>query len=214
MTDVSWCPEIPLTPGSAAAYFRNMFRKYQPQDGVDAMNPVIKDLRRDFGGEIIESGDARYAEAGRTAFAAGRPLVVLRPRNVADVQTGVRFAAALGLPLAVRGGGHGFPGFGTNDGGVVIDLRHLAGVHVTNDERCLVRIGGGATWGQVTAGLRHHGLAISSGDTASVGVGGLTLTGGIGWKVRKYGLALDNLTAADVVLASGEVMHASANQNQ
>ena len=98
---------------------------------------------------------------------------------------------AQGSTLSVRGGGHSFPGFGTNDGGVVIDLSQLANVEIIDKERHLVRIGGGATWGQVAAALAPHGLAISSGDTKSVGVGGLTLTGGIGWKVRKYGLALD-----------------------
>ena len=135
------------------------------------------------------------------------------PQSVEDVQAGVRFAASAGLLLSVRGGGHGFPGFGTNDGGVVIDLGKLANVEIIDKERHLVRIGGGATWGQVAAALAPHGLAISSGDTKSVGVGGLTLTGGIGWKVRKYGLALDNVAAAEVVTASGEVVRASAEEN-
>jgi len=115
--------------------------------------------------------------------------------------------------LSVRGGGHGFAGFGTNDGGVVIDLSDLADVEIIDKERHLVRIGGGATWGEVAAALGPHGLAISSGDTKSVGVGGLTLSGGIGWKVRKYGLALDNVVAAEVVTANGEVVHASAQKN-
>jgi len=129
------------------------------------------------------------------------------------VQAGVRFAARAGLVLSVRGGGHGFAGFGTNDGGVVIDLSQLANVEVIDKERHLVRIGGGATWGQVAAALAPHGLAISSGDTKSVGVGGLTLTGGIGWKVRKHGLALDNVAAAQVVTASAKVVSASAQRN-
>ena len=129
------------------------------------------------------------------------------------MQAAVSFAAGAGLVLSVRGGGHGFPGFGTNDGGVVIDLSQLASVEVIDEERHLVRIGGGATWGQVAAALAPHGLAISSGDTKSVGVGGLTLTGGIGWKVRKYGLALDNVVAAEVVTANGEVVRASAEEN-
>ena len=113
----------------------------------------------------------------------------------------------------MRGGGHGFAGFGTNDGGAVIDLSKLANVQIIDKERHLVRIGGGATWGQVAAALAPHGLAISSGDTKSVGVGGLTLTGGIGWKVRKYGLALDNVAAAEVVTANGQIVPASAQQN-
>ncbi len=138
---------------------------------------------------------------------------MLRPASAGDVQAAVRFAAGAGLSLSVRGGGHGFAGFGTNDGGAVIDLSRLADVEIIDKERHLVRIGGGATWGQVAAALAPHGLAISSGDTKSVGVGGLTLTGGIGWKVRKYGLALDNVAAAEVVTADGEVVPASAAEN-
>jgi FAD/FMN-containing dehydrogenase len=177
------------------------------------MSSVLETLRRDFGGDIIEPGGGEYESASRTVLASGSPAHVLRPKNVEDVQAGVRFAASAGLVLSVRGGGHGFPGFGTNDGGIVIDLSRLANVEIIDKERHLVRIGGGATWGQVAAVLAPHGLAISSGDTKSVGVGGLTLTGGIGWKVRKYGLALDSVAAAEVVTASGEVVHASAQEN-
>ena len=178
------------------------------------MSSALETLRRDFGGDIIEPGGAEYESASRSVLASGSPACVLRPETAGDVQAGVRFAAGAGLVLSVRGGGHGFPGFGTNDGGVVIDLSKLAGVEIIDDERHLVRIGGGATWGQVAAALAPHGLAISSGDTKSVGVGGLTLTGGIGWKVRRYGLALDNVAAAEVVTAGGQVVHASAAENQ
>ncbi|MGW4475059.1 FAD-binding oxidoreductase [Nonomuraea sp. NPDC004354] len=177
------------------------------------MSSALETLRRHFGGDIIEPGGAEYESARRSVLASGSPAYVLRPESVGDVQAGVRFAAGAGLVLAVRGGGHGFPGFGTNDGGVVLDLGELADVEIIDKERHLVRIGGGATWGQVAAVLAPHGLAISSGDTKSVGVGGLTLTGGIGWKVRKYGLALDNVVAAEVVTAAGEVVRASAEDN-
>ena len=177
------------------------------------MNSALDILRRDFTGTIIEPGHAEYEPASRSVFASGSPAYVLRPASVADVQAGVRFAVGAGLPLAVRGGGHGFQGFATNDGGVVIDLRDVAGVAVIDDRRHVVRIGGGATWGQVAAALAPYGLAISSGDTESVGVGGLALTGGIGWKVRKYGLALDNVIAAEVVTATGEVVRASAEEH-
>jgi FAD/FMN-containing dehydrogenase len=177
------------------------------------MSSALETLRRDFGGDIIEPGGAEYESASRTLLASGHPAHVLRPGSVRDVQAAVRFAASAGLLLSVRGGGHGFPGFGTNDGGVVIDLSQLANAELIDKERHLVRIGGGATWGQVAAALTPHGLAISSGDTKSVGVGGLTLTGGIGWKVRKHGLALDNVAAAEVVTASGEVVRASAAEN-
>ena len=177
------------------------------------MSSALETLRRDFGGDIIEPGDTEYESASRSVLASGNPAHVLRPGSAGDVQAAVRFAASAGLVLSVRGGGHGFAGFGTNDGGVVIDLSQLANVEITGSERHLVRIGGGATWGQVAAALAPHGLAISSGDTKSVGVGGLTLTGGIGWKVRKHGLALDSVAAAEVVTASGQVVHASAQEN-
>ncbi|MFG1818901.1 FAD-binding oxidoreductase [Kribbella sp. NPDC049174] len=177
------------------------------------MKSAFETLRRDFGGDIIEPGGAEYESASRSVLVEGSPACVLRPKSVEDVQAAVGFAAGAGLALSVRGGGHGFPGFGTNDGGVVIDLGKLAAVEVIDAERHLVRIGGGATWGEVAAALAPHGLAISSGDTKSVGVGGLTLSGGIGWKVRKYGLALDNLVAVHLVTADGEVVRASAADN-
>jgi FAD/FMN-containing dehydrogenase len=173
------------------------------------MSAVVEE----FGGEIVTPGDEGYDVASRTVLVGGSPAYVLRPANVEDVRKAVAFAVESGQPLAVRGGGHSFPGFGTNDGGVVIDLGRLAGIEVIDKERHVVRIGGGATWGQVAAALAPHGLAISSGDTKSVGVGGLTLSGGIGWKVRKYGLALDSLVAAEIVTANGDVVRASADEN-
>jgi FAD/FMN-containing dehydrogenase len=174
---------------------------------------AVQKLRRRFTGDIIQPGAAGYESASRSLLATGRPAFVLRPVSVADVQAAVRFATRAGLALSVRGGGHSFAGFGTNDGGVVIDLGNLADVAVIDAERQVVRVGGGATWGAVAEALAPHGLAISSGDTKSVGVGGLTLTGGIGWKVRKYGLALDNVVAAQVVLADGNVVRASATEH-
>ncbi len=117
------------------------------------MSSALETLRRDFGGDIIEPGAAEYEPASRSVLASGSPAFVLRPESAGDVQAGVRFAAGAGLLLSVRGGGHGFAGFGTNDGGVVIALGKLADVEIIDDERHLVRIGGGATWGQVTAAL-------------------------------------------------------------
>jgi len=109
------------------------------------MSSALETLRRDFGGGIIEPGSAEYESASRSLLASGSPACVLRPKNVGDVQAGVRFAANAGLLLSVRGGGHGFPGFGTNDCGVVTDLSKLANVEIIDKERHLVRIGGGAT---------------------------------------------------------------------
>lgn len=166
-----------------------------------------------FDGDIVEPGHADYEAAARSVLADGRPAYVLRPVSTEDVQAAVRFAAGTGLALSVRGGGHSFAGFGTNHGGVVIDLSRLANVRIIDADRHIVRIGGGATWGQVLAVLAPHGLAISSGDTKSVGVGGLTLAGGMGWKVRKYGLALDNVVGAEVVTADAEVVSVSAEEH-
>ncbi len=178
------------------------------------MNSTREILSHDFGGDIVEPGGAEYPAASRSLFASGHPAYVLRPHNVGDVQAAVRFATGTGLMLSVRGGGHGFPGFATNDGGVVIDLSNLATVEILDHHQHVVRIGGGANWGQVADALAPHGLSISAGDTNSVGVGGLTLGGGIGWQVRKYGLALDQLVAADMVIANGTIVHASAKQNR
>ncbi|MBO0844107.1 MAG: FAD-binding oxidoreductase [Nocardioides sp.] len=177
------------------------------------MESALQTLRRDFAGDIIEPGEGEYETASRSVLVVGSPACVLRPATVAGVRAAVRFAAGTGLTLSVRGGGHSFTGFGTNDGGIVIDLGFLDDVEIVDVGRHLVRIGGGATWGQVATALAPHRLAISSGDTTSVGVGGLTLSGGIGWKVRKYGLALDSLVAAEVVTADGEVVRASAEEN-
>ncbi len=177
------------------------------------MTSAFENFRRHFGGDILEPGAAQYESAARSVFASGRPAYVLRPLSVQDVQAAVRFVARTGLALSVRGGGHSFAGFGTDDSGVVVHLGGLASVEIIDDERHLVRIGGGATWGQVAAAMAPHGLAISAGDTKSVGVGGLTLAGGIGWKVRKYGLALDSVVGVDVVLADGRFVRANAEEN-
>ena len=113
--------------------------------------------------------------------------------------------------MAIRSGGHNALGFGNIDDGVVIDVSRLDQVELLGEDR--VRIGAGATWGPAAAALAEHGLAITSGDTVSVGVGGLTQAGGIGWMVRKHGLTIDSLLAAEVVTAAGDVVRASATEN-
>jgi FAD/FMN-containing dehydrogenase len=149
----------------------------------------------------------------RGTFAAtGSPDVVLRVTTPEEVAAGIALAAVGGRPLSVRSGGHSAPGFGTNDGGVVIDLSSFDEVEVLDVATRRVRVGAGATWGAVAEALGPHGLAISSGDTRSVGVGGLALAGGMGWMVRRYGLTLDNLRAAEVVTVDGRVLRASADE--
>jgi len=164
-------------------------------------------------GEVLAPGQDGYDEAAATVFAIGTPDLVVRPRDPSGVAAALRYAAHRGLPVSVRSGGHSPAGHGTNDGGMVIDLRHLRAVRVLDRDTRLVRVGAGATWGEVAAALRPDGLALTSGDTASVGVGGLTLAGGIGWMVRRYGLAIDAVTAADVVTADGQLVRADATEH-
>ncbi|GAB3606520.1 FAD-binding oxidoreductase [Conyzicola nivalis] len=160
---------------------------------------------------ILLPGDDDYTRASTVFARAGSPAIVVQPVDENEVAAAVDFARDNRFTLSVRGGGHSGGGYGTNDGGVVIDLSLLAAIDVLNDG--IVRVGGGATWGAVAAALRDHDLAISSGDTSTVGVGGLTLGGGFGWMVREHGLALDQLVEARVVLADGDVVTANETDN-
>ena len=163
--------------------------------------------------DVVRPGDDGYEQAARTFFGAGRPAEVWRPRTSGEVAHAVSYAVRHGLAVSVRSGGHSALGHGTNDDGLVVDLQHLDEVDVLDRAQRLVRVGGGATWGRVAAALDEHGWGISSGDTADVGVGGLTLGGGIGWLVRRSGLAVDSLVGARVVTADGRLVSASAEEN-
>lgn len=160
----------------------------------------------------IRPGHTEYDAARTTIMGRAEPAAVLRPTTPDEVPASIRHAQAERLPLAIRGGGHNALAFGNIDDGVVLDMSRLNQVELLGDGR--VRIGGGATWGPAAAELAKHGLAITSGDTVSVGVGGLTQAGGIGWMVRKHGLALDSLLAAEVVTAAGDVVRASTTENE
>jgi FAD/FMN-containing dehydrogenase len=165
------------------------------------------------GFEVVRPGEEGYGAAARTFYATGRPAVVARPRGPDEVAAALAYARRHGLAVSVRSGGHSPLEDAANTGGMVVDLVHLDGVEVLEVERRLVRVGGGATWGRVGAALDPHGWALTAGDTAHVGVGGLTLGGGVGWLVRRYGLAIDNLVAARVVTADGELLTASAEEH-
>jgi FAD/FMN-containing dehydrogenase len=165
------------------------------------------------GSEVLAPGQDGYAESAATMFAAGTPDLVVRPRDASGVAAALRHAASAGLPVSVRSGGHSPAGFAAVAGGMVIDLRYLSAVRILDHGTRRVRIGAGATWGGVAASLRQAGLALTAGDTASVGVGGLMLAGGIGWMTRKYGLAIDNLIRAELVTADGQLVRADAERH-
>lgn len=161
----------------------------------------------------VEPGDAGYAAVRSTYLRGGRPGLVLRPADTAQVAEALRWSRTQDVPLAIRSGGHGISGRSTNDGGIVLDLSRMAAIEVLDHAARRVRIEPGARWGEVAAALQPLGWALTSGDYGGVGVGGLATAGGIGFLVREHGLTLDHLRAAEVVLADGSVVRASDTEN-
>jgi FAD/FMN-containing dehydrogenase len=176
--------------------------------------PTVDHLRSQVSAQVITPGDADYDEARmvHNGMFDRHPEVVIRAEHVADVIAAVNYAQDAGLDLAVRGGGHSAPGFGTTDGGIVIDLARMRSVRVDPATRT-ARAGGGTTWGDFNAATHAFGLATTGGIISTTGVGGLTLGGGIGYLARPCGLSIDNLRAAEVVTADGRVLTASAWEN-
>ena len=140
----------------------------------------------------------------RTAAHDLHPAAIVRVADAADVAAAIAVARELGLEIAVRSGGHSGAGHSTTEGGVVIDLRELNDLDIDVGART-AWAGAGLTASEVTSALAEHGLAIGFGDTGSVGIGGITTGGGVGYLVRKHGLTIDNLLAAEIVTADGEV---------
>ena len=176
---------------------------------------TVQELREAVRGEVIAPGDEGYAEACRIwngMYDGRRPAVIVRCAGVADVIAAVGFARSNDLPLAVRGGGHSVAGFSSCDDGLVIDLGDMREVRVDLEDG-VAHVGGGAVWADVDHETQAHGLATTGGLVSITGVGGFTLGGGIGWLMRKHGLALDNLVGADVVTADGQLVRASADEN-
>jgi FAD/FMN-containing dehydrogenase len=174
----------------------------------------IDDLRARLAGRVIGPDDEGYDEA-RTVlydFADSRPAAVVRVANAADVATVVDVAREARLELAVRSGGHSGAGHGTTDGGIVIDLRDMSSIEVDAADRS-AWAETGATAAEVAAATDAHGLAVGFGDTGTVGIGGITTGGGIGYLVRKHGLTIDSLLAADLVTADGELRRVDANND-
>jgi FAD/FMN-containing dehydrogenase len=175
-----------------------------------ASQPDLGAFAAELHGSIVLPGDPEYDEARQVHSAQydRRPAVVVRAVDAADVARTVRFARVTGLPFSVRGGRHSLAGFGTNDGGIVLDLAAMKGLHIDPVART-AWAQPGLTAGEYTRAAAAHGLATPFGDTGSVGIGGLTLGGGIGWLVRKYGMTIDSLLAVEIVTADGRQVIAS-----
>lgn len=174
----------------------------------------LVDLKSQLRGEVIQPGEAGYDSARKlyNAMIDKKPRLIVRCMDAADVIACVNYARINQLLLAVRGGGHNGPGLGGCDDGMVIDLSRLRGVRVDTDAKT-AQVAGGCVWGEVDHATHAFGLAVPNGVISTTGVGGLTLGGGIGHLARKYGLTIDNLLAADVVLADGRLVIASESQN-
>src|SRR5215470_3884170 len=171
-------------------------------------------LRASLRGTLIDCHDAAYDEARKlyNGMIDKRPRLIARCADVADVISAVNFGRDNGLLIAIRGGGHNGPGFGSVDDGLVIDLSPMKSVRVDPSART-VRVGPGCTQGDVDHAAHAFGLAVPAGIVSSTGIAGLTLGGGTGYLTRKHGLTIDNLIEADVVLADGRFVTASATQN-
>lgn len=170
---------------------------------------TIENIKQSFEGDIIVPGDSSYDQASKVMMRKGSPAVVAMAASPADVARAIAYGREHSLVISVRSGGHSNAGLSTNDGGIIIDVSRMNDIRVTDKAAGRVRIGAGATWGDVAKTLDADGLAISSGDTSSVGVSGLILGAGVGWMVRKYGLALDTLQSVELVTAEGEIITAS-----
>ena len=178
------------------------------------MAASIESLQDRVRGEVVEPGAPGYDEARKVynGMHDRRPRAVVQCADAADVIAAVQTAHDAGLDLAVRGGGHSVPGFGTVDDGLVIDLSGMRNVQV-DPAAGVARAGGGALWGDFDHATNAFGLSTTGGVISTTGVGGLTLGGGIGYLARKYGLSCDNLIAADVVTADGRLLRASEDEN-
>jgi FAD/FMN-containing dehydrogenase len=178
------------------------------------MAASIESLQDQVGGEVVLPDARGYDEARKVynGMHDRRPRAVVQCADAADVIATVKTAHDAGLDLAVRGGGHSVPGFGTVDDGLVVDLSGMRNVEV-DPAAGVARAGGGALWGDFDQATNAFGLSTTGGVISTTGVGGLTLGGGIGYLARKYGLSCDNLIAADVVTADGRLLRASEDEN-
>jgi FAD/FMN-containing dehydrogenase len=188
-----------------------MFRKDWTMVDHVSQTPIAA-LRDVIHGRVIAPDDDGY-DAARTVVGSGvdrRPAAIVRAADTDDVAAVVTLARDTGLELAVRGGGHSNAGHGVSEGGIVLDLRDMKALDIDVDRR-VAWAGAGLTAAEFTAAAHVHGLAVGFGDTGSVGIGGITLGGGIGYLARKHGMTIDSLLAADIVTADGQLRRVDAN---
>lgn len=172
---------------------------------------IVSELRASISGRVIAPEDAEYDEA-RATFYGGidkRPAAIVRVANATDVARVITLAWETGLELAVRSGGHSFAGHSVSDGGIVLDLSEMKALEIDAEQRT-AWAETGLTAGEFTTATSAYGLATGFGDTGSVGIGGITLGGGVGYLVRKHGLTIDSLLAAEIVTADGQLLHVDA----
>ncbi|HEV7809117.1 MAG TPA: FAD-binding protein, partial [Candidatus Limnocylindrales bacterium] len=175
-----------------------------PARSVASGADVVATLRTATRGRVMTPADDEYDHARIVVYGGidPRPPVIARVADADDVAAVIRIAAGTGLELAVRGGGHSGAAHSTTDTGIVLDVRDLTGLEIDPVAKT-AWAGTGLSAGDVSTGLAEHGLAIGFGDTGSVGIGGITLGGGVGYLVRKHGLTIDSLLAAEIVTADG-----------
>src|SRR3990172_5214543 len=192
-----------------------MVNKTNVQGQIPSLASIsISELRAVFNGRVIAPDDPRYEQA-RTVFYGGidyRPAAIVRVADAGDVSRLVSLAREIGFELAVRSGGHSVAGHSVTDGGIVLDLSGMRALQI-DVERRTAWAETGLTAGEYTTAVGVHGLATGFGDTGSVGIGGITLGGGVGYLVRKYGLTIDDLLAAEVVTADGQLLRVNAESH-
>ena len=174
----------------------------------------LSELTSGFSGQLLRPGEAGYEEARRihNGLIDRRPALIARCLGAADIADAVNFARSSDLDIAVRGGGHNVAGNAVCEGGLMIDLSLMKGIHV-DPKRRTVRAQGGVTWGEFNRETQVYGLATTGGVISTTGIAGLTLGGGLGWLLGKYGMCVDNLLSAEIVTAAGEVLRASSDEN-
>jgi len=183
--------------------------KQQTILNANPASPLTSELRALFNDRLITPDDSRYDEARAVSVGGidSRPAAIVRVSNASDISQLVSLAREKGIELAVRSGRHSLAGHAVTEGGIVIDLSGMKGIQIDCKE-FIAWAETGLTAGEYTVAAAEHGLATGFGDTASVGIGGITLGGGVGYLVRKYGMTIDQLLAAEIVTADGELVYA------